>query len=455
MNPVLTQGRILMADSLGFHIIFALLGVGLPLLVCLAELIGLARRDPDFTAMAKRWAFGMSTLFVVGAISGTVVAFELAILWPTFMAFAGKIIGLPIFMETFAFFLEAIFLGIYLFTWDRLGPMAHWLCSLPIVIGGAASAFFITTVNAFMNSPAGFTLVNGVATNIHPFSAMFNPATPTETTHSIFSYYLTTVLLLAGLYAFKILRSKKNDEVNKNESNKKNSDAGASYRKKAVAFTLILACVFSILVGVTGDSSGKFLARYEPLKLATAEGLQTTESHAPLVVFGVRIPDMLSFLAFGSVNANVKGLDAFSPDLWPPSWIHQMFDIMAVSGIILVIVPFLFLALWLWRRRLAFSKAMLWAIVPSGLLALVAVECGWILTEVGRQPYIITGIMTTEQAFTTSAGVADLAVIFPILYLALFIITAFILVKHYRRPRSEINRTDNKVGSGAGNSVGY
>lgn len=187
MTPdTLTAARALMGDTLGFHIIFALFGVGLPLLISAFEFIGLYFDDRDFTRTARRLSFAMATLFVVGAISGTIVSFQLNLLWPHFMAFASSIIGLPFVLEGFAFLVEAVFLGIYLYSWDKLSPWVHWLCSIPLWVGSGASAFLITTVNGWMNTPAGFTLnPDGTVTNINPWAAMWNPAAPHEILHSM------------------------------------------------------------------------------------------------------------------------------------------------------------------------------------------------------------------------------------------------------------------------------
>src|SRR5258708_5760718 len=426
-------GRTLMGDSLGFHIIFALLGVGIPFLVSLAEISGIIKKDQLFTIMAKRWAFVMTVLFVTGAVSGTIISIQLSVLWPSFMAVAGKIIGLPFYLETYAFFIEAIFLGIYLYTWDRFkNKMIHWFLSIPIVLGSAASAFFITTANAFMNNPQGFVIKNGEIKNIDPVQAMFNPATPTETMHSLVSYYLTTCFCFAGVYAFLLLKEKKEKKV-------------IHYYKKAICFLIFLSLFFAIATGITGDSSAKYLVKNEPLKLAAAEALFHTQNHAPLTIGGsidqknntvrnaVTIPGMLSFLGFGDVSKTVTGLDAYSSHLWPPLWIHYMFDVMVFIGVFITLVPCMFVVCYLFKRQYMYTKILLLSIVASSFLGFVAVETGWVLTEVGRQPYAIRGMMTTEQAFTTNPSVVSFAFIFPLLYLLLSAATVWILIRHTKQ----------------------
>ena len=433
-----------MGDSLGYHIMFALLGVGIPFLISLAELIGLAKKDNDFYLMARRWSFAMGTLFVIGALSGTIISTQLSALWPTFMTLAGKVIGLPFFLEGFAFFVETIFLGIYLFTWDKFkNKWIHWWCGVPIVLASVTSAFFITTANAWMNNPAGFNYSNGIASNINPIKAMFNPATPTETSHSIFAYYLTAVLSFAGLYAIFLWREKTNRQK-------------INYYQKVLIFTLSLGMIFAVATALTGDSSGKYLAKYEPLKLAAAEELYKGGDGVALPVGGIlsdkddgfgerlegaiHIPKMLSFLATGNFNGYVKGLSSFDPNLWPPLWIHYMFDFMVFIGMFLTFVPLIFL-LFYWRKKpWAFSKLLLLLIILAGIGGYFAVEFGWILTEVGRQPFAIRGIMTTNQAFTTNPSVAQWGYIFPSMYIVLFIVTPWILRKYYKKNKLELDK---------------
>lgn len=430
MHGELGYGRTLMGDSLGFHILFALLGVGIPLLVSVAEALSIIKKDPDYLTMAKRWSFVMSVLFVIGAISGTIIAFQMNILWPKFMELAGKVIGMPFALEGNAFMIEAVFLGIYLFTWDRFrNPWIHWLCSLPIILGGAASAFFITTANAFMNNPAGFDMVNGVPVNIRPWEAVFNPATPTETSHSIMAYYLTTCLAFAGVVAINYWRNK--DEKIK------------QYYQKALVLLVGMGLIFALLVGLTGDRSAKYLAKEEPIKFAAAEALFESKVAAPLQLGGVvkdrelvgaiKLPGLLSLLAYNNINAEVKGLLAFDPNLWPPLYVHYMFDGMVAIGGLLVAVPVLFLGLYWKKRTVAFSRPLLLLLMLSGVAGFLAVEFGWVLTEVGRQPYIIRDIMLTKDAFTTAEHVMTFGYIFPSLYLVLFIITPWVILRYFRR----------------------
>ncbi len=452
MQP-LSGGRVFMGDSLGFHILFALFGVGIPLLISLAELIGILKKDSTYYAMAKRWSFAMGTLFVVGGISGLIISNQMSLLWPVFMTFAGKVIAAPFYMEGFAFFIEAIFLGIYLYSWNRFSKWTHWLCSLPIVLGSLASAFFITTANAWMNSPAGFTYVNGVIGNIHPWKAMFNPATYTETAHSIVAYYLTSALVFAGIYAWGMMfhrhRTKKLAQKGIVMHTPTEHSQIREYRKKALVFCMVIATFFTILMMVTGDQSARYLAYHEPLKLASAELLQHTQAGAPIELGGmmidgsvrgaVQIPKVLSILSFGTPNATVKGLDAFDPSTWPPLWIHVMFDLMVGCGMFIGLAVIAFFFTYFWKRRHAFSHVVLMLIILAGPAAFAAVEFGWILTEVGRQPYVIAGIMTAAQAFTTNPDVIKYGEIFPSLYTILLVVTPWVLARHYNRTPLDLN----------------
>jgi cytochrome d ubiquinol oxidase subunit I len=438
----LNYGRALMGDSLGFHIIFALFGVGIPLLLSLAEFLGLLRKDNEFYTMARRWSFTMGTLFVVGAASGLIISNQFSALWPNFTEYATKVVGVSFYAESFAFFIEAIFLGIYLYTWDRFANRwLHWLCSLPLVIFSLASAFAITTANAWMNSPAGFQNDNGQPINIHPLAAVFNPATPTETLHSISSYYLAAVLAFAGMYAIFIWRNKRN-QAHKEEVQKDHA-ARENYYRKAMSMFMICAAIFTAAVLFTGDKSGQYLAHYEPLKLAAAEWLQQSQSHAPLVVGGIltsqgivgalKYPGMLSWLGFHSTSAVVKGLNAFNPISWPPLAIHYFFDLMVGGGILLSAIVYGYFVLYAIKRRYPFNRWFLALIIISPVIAIASIEFGWVLTEIGRQPYAIAGIMTTAQAFTNAPNVEEFGYIFPSLYVVLFIITPCVLRRHYKK----------------------
>jgi cytochrome bd ubiquinol oxidase subunit I len=425
-DPVLLS-RILTYLTLGFHAIFATIGVGIPMMIAIAEWMGMKRNDPHYTLLARRWARGFVITVAIGVVTGTAIGLQLSLLWPNFMQAAGHTIGLPMFMETFAFFFEAIFLGIYLYTWDRFkSKMKHFLLVIPIVIGATASAFFITTVNAFMNVPQGFEIVDGIVTNVNPIEAMFNPATPTKISHVIIICYLTSAFVLATIAAVKILKGNK-----------------SVYHRKALHMTMVAAAVFAVGTAVIGDLSGKYLHEYQPEKLAAAEWHFETERGAPLILGGyltednevkyaLELPYALSILSGFSPDTEVVGLNEFDDDVLPPLFIHYFFDAMVFIGMYLAFVSMLFVFLNWTKKWNAFNKPLLMMIAAGGPLSILAMESGWIFTEVGRQPWILNGIMRTSEGATSSEHVGLMLILFALLYTVLGVTCAGVLRKMFR-----------------------
>ncbi|OAT83297.1 cytochrome D ubiquinol oxidase subunit I [Bacillus sp. MKU004] len=424
--------RMLTSTTLAFHIIFATIGVGVPIMISIAEFMGIKRNDPHYTLLARRWARGFTITVAVGVVTGTAIGLQLSMLWPAFMQVAGQVIALPLFMETFAFFFEAIFLGIYLYTWDRFkNKWIHWLLTIPVMIGSSASALFITTVNAFMNTPQGFELSEGKAINIDPIAAMLNPATPTKVFHVLTTAYLTSALILAGITAFTILKKK-----------------GSEYHKKALRLTMVSALIFAFATALAGDLSAKFLAEYQPEKLAAAEWHFETEKNADLIVFGtldennevhneIRLPGFLSFLAGSSFEHEVIGLNETPEDERPPLWIHYLFDGMVSIGFFSIFISGLFILFWKWKKRNEWNKPLLWGIVASGPLAMLAIEFGWIYAEVGRQPWILRGYMKVADAATKADGVGLTFALFVGLYILLGILCVVVLIKMFKNKPAE------------------
>ncbi len=422
--------RILTGTTLGFHIFFATLGVGIPVLISLAEFIGIRKRDPEYLLLAKRWAKGFVILVAVGVVTGTTIGFQLNLLWPNFMQLAGELISLPFMMEAFAFFLEAIFLGIYLYTWGRFrNPWVHWAFSLPVIIGSSMSAALITTVNAFMNAPAGFRIEAGKLVDIDPLAAIFNPATPSKVFHVLTSAYFTTACALVALTAFYILIRKKR----------------IPYFKKALTLTMSFALVTGILTAVAGDVSAKYMAAYNPEKLAAAEALFETTEGAPLLVGGlidqesqeirykIELPKLLSFLSFGDFNAEVRGLNAFPKEVQPPVEIHYLFQVMVGAGTFGILLSLLYL-FGIWRKKhFPQSKWMLALAVLLGPIGIVGMECGWIFTEIGRKPWIIYGVMKMEDAVTSMTGIREYFFLFVLVYLLIAIITSIVMIRFFRK----------------------
>ena len=420
-----------MGTSLGFHIVFAVLGVGLPLLMLAAEGIGLWRHDPAWLALARRWGKAFALIFAIGAVSGTALSFELGLLWPGFMAFSGSIIGLPFSAEGFAFFIEAIFLGLYLYGWDRLRPLAHWLCGVPVAISGAASSLFVVMTNAWMNSPTGFVASGNRILRVDPLTAAFNPSTPTEDIHMLVSAYLVTGFAVAAVYAAGFLRGH-----------------GDALHRRALPLAMVMAVIAAGLAGITGDTSARFVAEDQPIKFAAQEGLFPTTSRAPLHIFGLPLPDqsrivlaieipgLLSFLTKGDPNATIQGLDAFPRDVWPNIVIvHLSFQLMVGLGMALGLCGLLY---WLlaWRRRgPPTDRWLLLALVAAGPASVVAMETGWFVTEFGRQPWIIYGVMRTSAAATSTPALGPTFAIFLVLYVALGLTLARLLLLLAQRER--------------------
>lgn len=431
----LLAARAQMGTSLAFHIIFSALGVGLPLLLCIAEGLSLKTKNPVWMMLTRRWARAAAILFAIGAVSGTILSFELGLLWPTYTRFAGAVVGLPFLLEGFAFFTEAIFLGLYLYGWDRLSPRAHWLCSFPIWISGLASAWFIVSANSWMNTPAGFVIKNGQVTGINPFQAIFNPSTPYETVHMMLASYVATGFGVAAVYAFSYLRGKHTE-----------------YVRKGVMLGMLMALVATPLQIVSGDFNARFLSNYQPAKFAAMEGVIQTQAGVPIKIGGlvdpntgqiqyaIEIPDGLSFLARDNFNAVIKGLDQYPRADWPNvAIVHASFDGMVGSGFFVLLVALVFWALyWFRKRTFPQNRLVLWGVILAGPLSFLAIELGWMVTEIGRQPWVIYGYLRTKDAVTTAPFLNVSFLIFSLIYVLLAITLIWLLLKVARRPLPQV-----------------
>lgn len=427
----LLAARAQMGTSLVFHIIFSVLGVGLPLLLCLAEGLALWHKDPVWMVLARRWAKAAVIVFAIGAVSGTIVEFELGLLWPIYIRFIGAVIG-PLFaFEGFAFFLEAIFFGIYLYGWNRVSPLIHWLSSFPIWLGGLASAWFIVTTNSWMNTPRGFELVNGRVTVVDPAAAIFNPSTPYQTVHMILACYAASGFALAGVYAFALLRGRRDD-----------------YRRKGMLLGLALGLIAIPLQIVSGDANARNLAQVQPVKLAAMEGVFMTSSHVPLNIggipdpktrrfyFSLPIPNGLSLLVAFRADGVIKGLDTVPPSDWPnPIVVHLSFDGMVACALFMLLIAVWFWLLYFLRRRLIpENRWLLRGIVLAGVLSFVAIELGWIVTEEGRQPWVIYGFLRTGDAVTVAPLLTVSFAFFVLIYLVLSVTLIVLLIRQARQP---------------------
>jgi cytochrome d ubiquinol oxidase subunit I len=443
----LLAARSQMAMSLAFHIIFAAIGIAMPLLMVVAEALWLRMREEVYLTLAERWAKGTAILFAVGAVSGTVLSFELGLLWPNFMRYAGAIIGMPFSLEGFAFFTEAIFLGIYLYGWKRVPPRAHLFSGVLVAVSGALSGIFVVIANAWMNSPTGFEIVDSTPVNIDPLAAMRNPMALSQTIHMTLAAYAATGFLVAGIHAFKLLRDKEN-----------------LFHRRALAIALTIGGAAAILQPISGDLSARSVARTQPAKLAAFEAHFKTQARAPLriggipneekmsVVYALEIPGGLSLLAFHDVNAVVKGLDAFPRDEWPNILIvHTAFQVMVMLGTVMAVIS-LYGAIYWWRKRaLPDHPLFLRALVIAAPAGIIAIEAGWTVTEVGRQPWIIYGVMRTAKALTPMNGLVVPFILFTLLYIFLGVIVVWLLFRQVAAsPRIEATDKGPRRYSGGG-----
>jgi len=441
----LQAARTLMTMSLGFHIVFAVVGIGLPLMMVVAEWRWLRTGEVVYLTLTQRWAKGTAVLFAIGAISGTVLSFQLGLLWPGFMAWAGPIIGLAFSLEGFAFFTEAIFLGLYLYGWGRLSPAAHLGAGIVVALSGAASALFVVLANGWMQTPRGFRIVDAQPTEIDPLAAMLNPSGLFQVPHMILAAYAATGFVVAGIHAFRLLR-----------------DPDNQFHQRAFVIACAVGGVSALFQPVSGDILAKVVAKHQPAKLAAFEGQFSTESGAPFRLGGIpdleqgrlryaiEIPYALSLMLYLDPHATVAGLDAVPREEWPPvGVVRAAFQIMILAGIWMAAVALW--GAWLWWRRgsIVHSRRFLQATVGTAPLGFLAIEAGWTATEVGRQPWIITGVMRTAEAVTPMPGLIVPLIVFAALYLFLAAAVAWVLFHQIgASPRGKPERLDSREARG-------
>lgn len=419
----LLAARLQMALSLGFHIIFACIGMTMPVLMAFSEWRWLRSGQQVFLDITKAWSKGVAIFFAVGAVSGTVLSFELGLLWPTFMLHAGPIIGMPFSWEGTAFFVEAIALGIFLYGWNRLNKWVHWISGIVVGISGVLSGIFVVAANSWMNSPAGFEWVNGKAVNIDPVKAMFNDAWLSQAIHMTLAAFVATGFAVAGVHAFLLLKNRRNN-----------------FHRNAMRIALYFAAASALLQPISGDYSAKDIAVRQPAKLAAAEALYKTSKPASLVIGGIpndreervdyaiHLPGFLSFLAHGDFNAEVKGLDQFAKEDRPPVLVtHISFQVMVGAGFLMAFAAILYLLFsWRWKHLLV-KKWWLYFIAFLTPLGFIAVEAGWTVTEVGRQPWIINGIMRTKDAVSPMPGLQYSFYVITAVYILLSVIIVWLM----------------------------
>ena len=419
-----------MALSLGFHIVLSCVGVALPAMIYVLHRRGIRRNDADALALAKKWAKASAVLFAVGAVSGTILSFEMGLLWPGLMTKYGDVIGLPFAMEGIAFFIEAGFLGIYLYGWGRLRPETHLRTLLPIMVSGLLGTFCILSVNAWMNAPSGFRLdATGAVTDVDPLAAMFNSALWPQFAHMFVAAYAVTGFGVAAVYAVGMLRGRRD-----------------ARHRLGFLVPFAFAAVASLAQPLIGHVAGMRLATEQPSKLAAMELSTKTETHAPLVLGGVlvdgevrggiEIPGLASLLARGWFDREVPGLDQVPVDEQPPAnVVHIAFQLMIAAGTAMVGIVVWYG--WLRRRRRdpLESSWFLRAAAFGSVLAVVALEAGWTTTEVGRQPWIVYKVLLVKDAVTPNEGIWISLLVVTIVYTALGITAVQVLRSMARRWR--------------------
>jgi cytochrome d ubiquinol oxidase subunit I len=424
----LLAARAQMAISLGFHIIFAAIGIAMPFFMAISHWKWLKTKETVYLDLTKAWSKGVAIFFATGAVSGTVLSFELGLLWPKFMEHAGPIIGMPFSWEGVAFFLEAIALGIFLYGWDRVRPWVHWGSGIIVGVSGVLSGLFVICANGWMNAPAGFDWVDGEAVNIDPWAAMFNRAAWQQGLHMTIAAFCATGFAVAGIHAIGLI-----------------NNPGSLFHAKAFRIALAIGAVAAILQPLQGDRLAKQVAVLQPAKLAAMESLFHTSKPASLVIggipseetrtvrYGIHIPKLLSFLAHGNFDAEVTGLDQFPVENWPPLAVtHIAFQVMVGIGTFLAVLG-LFSLYGLWKKKTWLTRRralqLFAACTPLGF---IAIEAGWTVTEVGRQPWIIYGIMKTKDAVTPMPGLIFPMLLFTGVYLLLTFVVTWLMVRQFR-----------------------
>lgn len=412
----LVYARQLQAISLIFHIPLVCFGIAFPAMVLFAEGLYLRTGDLLYKRIAKRWSKVIILFFAIGVVTGTILTFEFGILWPNFMATFGDVFGLAFGLEGLAFFVEGIFVAIYVYGWDKLPPKVHFWSGVPIAAAGVLGSTMILAVNGWMNNPVGFDVVNGAIVNINPWRALFNDFFWHELAHMYLAGYIVVGFLVASVYAWAWLKGDR-----------------SRYVRTAMIIPLAFAALIAPVQLIVGDWAGREVAQDQPVKLAAMEGLGTTTKGAAFtlggyydkdtnqVENGIAIPKMLSLLAFHDPNATVQGLDSVPVDdrPGPINTVRYSFHVMVGIGTLLALLGVWFLATWWRKRSLPESKWFYRAVAASGVLSVVALQAGWIVTEVGRQPWIAYNVMRVGDAVTHASGISILLGFGVVIYLGL------------------------------------
>jgi len=437
----LDEARQMQALSFAVHIPLVCFGIAFPTFVLIAEGLWLRTGDPMYKTIAKRWSKAMIALFAVGVVTGTILSFELGLLWPRFMATYGDVFGLAFALEGFSFFCEAIFIAIYVYGWDRMSARKHFLIGIPVAIAGLTGSLFVIAVNGFMQHPTGFKLQNGETVDVNPFDALFgNSFFWHEFVHMYLAGFIVAGFIVSAVYAAGLLRGKRD-----------------RFHRTALLIPLTVAACAAPAQLFVGDWAAREVADNQPVKLASFEGLPETTKNAPLHLFGwytdgevkggISFPDLLSILAYHDPNATVQGLNSVAPDDQPKAInvIRYAFEFMVFIGTFLATIAVVHLFLWLRRRRLWENKWFLRAIVVAGPLAVVALICGWVTTEVGRQPWVVYGQLRTTDAVTGADGIPVGYATLALVYLALAVAVLWLMRRIARTPIEEEPETVSRA----------
>lgn len=412
-----------MAISLGFHIIYSCIGMVMPVFMAISHYKWIKTGEPVYKNVTQAWSKGVAIFFATGAVSGTILSFELGLLWPKFMEHAGPIFGMPFSLEGVAFFIEAIALGFFLYGWNKFNKWFHWCTGVMVGISGIASGILVVSANSWMNSPSGFDFVNGKYLNIDPIKAMFNGSWFSESLHMTIAAFSATGFAVAGIHALMIAKKQ-----------------NIQFHTKAFKIAIVFGAIAAILQPFSGDISAKNAAKKQPAKLAAMEAYFHTQPYSPLTIggipdrankkvnYGIEIPGLLSFLVYDNFKQPVSALDTIPIKDQPPITVtHIAFEIMIAIGSAMMLIGILyFVAIWKKKSWLS-KKWFLNLFILSTPFGFIAVESGWTVTEVGRQPWIIQGVMRTSEAVTPMPGIHYSFYLFTAVYLTLSVAVIFLL----------------------------
>jgi cytochrome d ubiquinol oxidase subunit I len=417
-----------MAISLGFHIIYSCIGMVMPVFMAISNYKWIKTGEPVYKNITQAWSKGVAIFFATGAVSGTILSFELGLLWPKFMEHAGPIFGMPFSLEGVAFFIEAIALGFFLYGWNRFNKWFHWGTGIMVGVSGIASGILVVSANSWMNSPSGFDYINGQYLNIDPIKAMFNGSWFSEALHMTIAAFSATGFAVAGIHALMIAKKQ-----------------NVLFHTKAFKIAIVFGAIAAILQPFSGDLSAKNAAEKQPSKLAAMEAYFHTQPYSPLTIggipdiankkvnYGIEIPGLLSFLVYDNFKQPVKALDTIPKENQPPITVtHIAFEIMIAIGSVMMLIGILyFVAIWKKQSWLS-KKWFLNLFILSTPFGFIALEAGWTVTEVGRQPWIIQGVMRTSEAVTPMPGIQYSFYLFSVVYIILSIAVILLLKRQIK-----------------------